>query len=91
MIPLRPTPFLFLLLSSSIFLVGSVLGRQAKENRRDFQKLNDGALDILANLAPPPWESVNEGHLQRMLIPRAGRSGPIKPIFEIELIVDSWV
>lgn len=76
MLPLRPTFFPLLLAILGLFLLesGSVLGKQAKENRRDFQKLNDGALDILANLAPKQWESVDEGHLQRLLIPRAGQS-----------------
>lgn len=78
MTPLRRT--FFLLLALSLVLLESVLGRQAKENRRDFQKLNDGALDILANLAPAQWESVNEGHLQRMLIPRAGESPVLAPL-----------
>lgn len=90
MIPLRSTLFPLLLAILGLFLVESVLGRQAKENRRDFQKLNDGALDILANLAPKQWESVDEGHLQRMLIPRAGQSSlhstpSTLPLFRNEL------
>lgn len=52
------------------------LARQAKENRRDFQKLDGEALDRLASLPPAQWESVDEGHLQRMLIPRAGGWAP---------------
>ena len=74
MIPLRPAFFLLLLVSTCLLLGNAALAKQAKANRRDFQKLNDGALDILANLAPAQWESVNEGHLQRMLIPRPGTS-----------------
>jgi hypothetical protein len=72
MIPLRQTSFLLFLLSFGSLFAQCVLGRQAKENRRDFQKLDDGALDILAGLAPAPWQSVDEGHLQRLLIPRPG-------------------
>lgn len=48
----------------------TVHARQAKENRRDFQKLDNGALATLANLGPAQWESVDEGHLQHLLIPR---------------------
>lgn len=67
-------PVLAFVLALLLLFSTCALGRQAKENRRDFQKLDGDALDRLAALHPPQWESVNEGHLQRMLIPRAGES-----------------
>jgi hypothetical protein len=49
-------------------------GHQAKENRRDFQKFDTPSLSTLSNIGPAQWENVDEGHLGRLLIPRAGTS-----------------
>jgi glutaminyl-peptide cyclotransferase len=51
-----------------------VVGHQAKENRRDFQKFDTPSLSTLSNIGPAQWENVDEGHLGRLLIPRAGTS-----------------
>jgi hypothetical protein len=58
----------------SFFLVDLVIGRQVKENRRDFQKFDTPSLSTLSNLGPAQWDNVDEGHLGRLLIPRAGTS-----------------
>ena len=56
-----------------VFLVlDLVVGHQAKENRRDFQKFDTPSLSTLSNIGPAQWENVDEGHLGRLLIPRAG-------------------
>jgi hypothetical protein len=57
-------------------LVDLVSGHQAKENRRDFQKFDTPSLSTLSNLGPAQWDNVDEGHLGRLLIPRAGTSPP---------------
>ena len=58
-----------------VFLVlDLVVGHQAKENRRDFQKFDTPSLSTLSNIGPAQWENVDEGHLGRLLIPRAGTS-----------------
>lgn len=80
MLLLRPS--LILALAACGWSSISVVARQAKENKRDFQKLNDEDLEKIVNLPPAQWESVNEGHLQRMLIPRAGELLPTKSVIE---------
>jgi hypothetical protein len=66
--PTLLTTFLLLLFSPL------VVGHQAKENRRDFQKFDTPSLSTLSNIGPAQWENVDEGHLGRLLIPRAGTS-----------------
>ena len=62
-----------------VFLVlDLVVGHQAKENRRDFQKFDTPSLSTLSNIGPAQWENVDEGHLGKLLIPRAGTS----PLYE---------
>jgi hypothetical protein len=65
------TYFPIFVLSLAIDLV---VGHQAKENRRDFQKFDTPSLSTLSNIGPAQWENVDEGHLGRLLIPRAGMS-----------------
>lgn len=66
----RPT---FLITCLGLLLAPLSLARSAQENRRDFQKLDQGSLERIAKLGIE-WQSVDEGHLQRLLIPRAGKS-----------------
>ena len=67
-----PTFLLLPLLLINLITVG-VHAHKAKENRRDFQKFDKDSLGRIANLAEQ-WDSVDEGHLKRLLIPRAGTS-----------------
>ena len=69
---LHPTFLLLPLLLINLVTV-TVHAHRAKENRRDFQKFDKDSLGRIANLAEQ-WESVDEGHLKRLLIPRAGTS-----------------
>ena len=41
---------------------------------RDFRTLDDAVLPLVARADPPPWRGVAEGHLGRMLVPRAAGS-----------------
>jgi hypothetical protein len=66
---LHPVTLLVLIVSLAL-----VHGRQARENRRDFQKLAQSDLGRIAELGPSQWESVDEGHLKALLIPRACKS-----------------
>jgi hypothetical protein len=40
-------------------------------SRRDIKSLNSDAIQAIVELDPPQWESVEEGHLGKLLIPRA--------------------
>ena len=62
-----------LLLVNLVTFTVTVHAHKAKENRRDFQKFDKDSLGRIANLAEQ-WDSVDEGHLKRLLIPRAGTS-----------------
>jgi len=73
MTPLRTSAWRYTLLLTCLtfLLVPFSAARTAQENRRDFQKLDTGSLERIAKLGEE-WQSVDEGHLQRLLIPRAG-------------------
>jgi hypothetical protein len=77
-------------LGFALLLAPFSLARTAQENRRDFQKLDKGSLERIAKLGEE-WKSVDEGHLQRLLIPRAGASLlSYYPMGEI-LTTYSWI
>ena len=71
--PTQSSPLLLLLLLLAFFSP-IAHGRHAKENRRDFQKLETSAMKSLAELGPEQWNNVDVGHLGKLLIPRAGTS-----------------
>ena len=60
------------ILPVAFLVLDLVVGHQAKENRRDFQKFDTPSLSTLSNIGPAQWENVDEGHLGKLLIPRAG-------------------
>ena len=71
--PTQSFPLLLLLLLLSL-LSPIAHCRHAKENRRDFEKFDTPSLKALAELGPEQWNNVDEGHLGKLLIPRAGAS-----------------
>jgi len=71
--PTQSSPLLLLLLLLAFFSP-IAHGRHAKENRRDFQKFDTPSLKTLTELGPEQWNKVDEGHLGKLLIPRAGTS-----------------
>jgi hypothetical protein len=80
---ISPTLLLLFLLVSNL-----VVAHKAKENRRDFQKFDKTSLGRIAELNEQ-WESVDEGHLKRLLIPRAGTS-VLKVVVIVFILIDSW-
>lgn len=65
----------FLLLTALLFF--DFCGADAQTSRfrtRDFQSLTDENIRALVQLDPPEWDSVTEGHLGKILIPRVGES-----------------
>jgi glutaminyl-peptide cyclotransferase len=54
-------------------LVPRTDARQAVSEPRAIQSLSADHLSVLAKADPPDWEGVVEGHLGKLLVPRAGK------------------
>lgn len=54
---------------AALLLALSGDARQEHYERESFT-LSDGAIKQLVELDPPPWQSIHEGHLGKLLIPR---------------------
>lgn len=61
------------LAGAALLLALSGSARQEHYERESFT-LSDEAIQQLVELDPPPWQSVHEGHLGKLLIPRACKS-----------------
>ncbi|KAK8861526.1 hypothetical protein IAR55_002348 [Kwoniella newhampshirensis] len=72
--PLRPILLLVFLLS--LVTLPSVHAREHEDRfrTRDFHALSKDDLKTIAESDPPEWNSVNEGHLGNLLIPRVSGS-----------------
>ncbi|ORY27461.1 hypothetical protein BCR39DRAFT_538122 [Naematelia encephala] len=57
-----------------VFLLSEVVAERDHFQTRDFQTLSAESLRELVDLDPPQWTSTDEGHLSKLLIPRASGS-----------------
>ncbi|WVW80090.1 hypothetical protein I302_102063 [Kwoniella bestiolae CBS 10118] len=76
-IPSSP-PSLLLLLFVFVSCLTLITARQTRDEssyqKRDFHTLSNEDITKLVNLDPPQWNGVDEGHLGKLLIPRASGS-----------------
>jgi hypothetical protein len=47
-----------------------VVEAHGQRERRDFRALSDDQVNAIAALDPPEWDSVDSGHLAKLLVPR---------------------
>ncbi|KAK6907293.1 glutaminyl cyclase [Kwoniella mangroviensis CBS 10435] len=77
MIRLRTPSFPLLLLALLLFFLLVTARREDEESKyqkRDFHTLSNEDIRTLVESDPPQWNSVDEGHLGKLLIPRASGS-----------------
>lgn len=70
--------FVLPLILQFLISLPSTSARQSQLQQRDIQTLSTDHLTYLAKAGPPNWEGTTEGHLGKLLVPRAGESADVQ-------------